>query len=691
MRVSYSLRVLFFVAAVFAFTAPQVRADGGLSPDQLLSVRQVYEAAIDDGGERIAYVMLVPRTAADPVGSTYRQLHIVDVATGTSRPYVTGDENVYDVAWVPGMDAVSFRMKRGKGAKTQVWMIPVNGGEARQVTDANTSVSEYRWSPDGKRLAYIAETPATAREKALEDKGYDFVFYEENLKHRNIYLVDVTDGVAGKARQLTDGMTAWDLEFSPDGKTIAAGMSPQNLIDHRYAFQHVYLVDIANPEPRKISRNDGKLGNWAFSPDGKHLAYAASLDRKDHAVSQAYVVPVGGGAVTNLTPAGFKGHIEWVGWKDNGTVVYRAGEGVYPTLSTVPRTGGERKVVLDSRTAGFIFDEPPSMTAGMKHVALVAQSPEMPGDLYYWRPGKSPKRLTNANPWLADVTLGKQEPFSYAASDGVEVHGILIYPVGYESGRSYPLIVQVHGGPEAHYSNGWISRYANPGQVFAGKGYLVFYPNYRASTGYGVEYAAAGYNDAAGREFDDIADGIKYLVAEGMADGDRVGLGGGSYGGFASAWFSSYYTDLVNAVCMFVGISDLISKRGTTDIPYEELYVHSGKKLEEMWEQSLQRSPIYHAHKSKTAVLIYGGQDDTRVHPSQSLEYYRRLKMNDHPAVRLVQYPGEQHGNSKQPGRMDVLYRQLSWYDWYVMDNKPIDGPMPPLDLSDRFGLDLPE
>jgi dipeptidyl aminopeptidase/acylaminoacyl peptidase len=142
---------------------------------------------------------------------------------------------------------------------------------------------------------------------------------------------------------------------------------------------------------------------------------------------------------------------------------------------------------------------------------------------------------------------------------------------------------------------------------------------------------------------------------------------------------------------MFVGISDLISKQGTTDIPYEEVSVHSGKQLEEMWEFALRRSPLYWARQSKTAVLIFGGTGDTRVHPSQSLEFYRRLKMNDHPAVRLVQYPGEKHGNKKQSNRMDTLYRILDWYDWYVKGGKPLDGPMPPLDISDKFGLNLPE
>jgi dipeptidyl aminopeptidase/acylaminoacyl peptidase len=167
----------------------------------------------------------------------------------------------------------------------------------------------------------------------------------------------------------------------------------------------------------------------------------------------------------------------------------------------------------------------------------------------------------------------------------------------------------------------------------------------------------------------------------------RVGLGGGSYGGFAAAWFASYYTAKVRAAFMFVGISDITSKRLTTDIPYEELYVHSGKALEETWDFSLKRSPIYYAKQSKTAVLIAGGSADPRVHPSQSIEFYHALKLNGHPAVRLIQYPGEGHGNAKQPARIDLLHRHLAWFDWYVRDMKPIDGPMPPLDISDAYGL----
>jgi dipeptidyl aminopeptidase/acylaminoacyl peptidase len=298
-------------------------------------------------------------------------------------------------------------------------------------------------------------------------------------------------------------------------------------------------------------------------------------------------------------------------------------------------------------------------------------------------------QITEVNSWLKERTLGLQDMISYRARDGEEIEGIIIYPVNYQAGSQYPLIIYIHGGPEHHNLNSWLTTYSLPGQAMAGKGYIVYYPNYRSSTGYGTDFSLSGYGDPAGKEFDDIADGIDFFVREGMADKERVGLAGGSYGGYAAAWFSSYYTKKVKAVSMFAGVSDLISKRGTTDITYEELYVHSGKKLEEMWQLSLERSPIYWAHQSKTAVLIANGQDDSRVHPAQSLEYYYRLKMNDHPAVRLVRYPGEKHGLSKQPARTDFILRQIDWMDWYVKEGKPLTGPMPPLDLSNAYGLDM--
>ncbi|UCE06084.1 MAG: S9 family peptidase [bacterium] len=667
------------------FSAKHLISSDVFSPNYVFKIKTCTNAQINPDGKWIAYTVRAERQPEDDPGGAYSELYLVSVETGDIHPFITGKVNIGSPQWSPDGSKIAFLSNRWNSKGTQVWIIPANGGEAFQLTHSETSVSDFRWHPSGKKIVYLAPFPKNKKEKELEKKGYGFIFYEENLKHRNLYLIDIE---TGNAEQLTNGVTVWSFEISPDGKTIAASISPKNLIDYRYMFRQIYLLDLNTKKLRLLVKDPWKLGNFAFSPDGTKLTYTAALERKDHQVSQVYVIDVKGGESKNLTVPDFHGHVNWVDWKDNNTLLYRSGEGVYPTFSLVKVAGGKREVILHAQNTGIVFNNP-NYTRDFKHFALVSNAPDVPGDVYYWEPGKNLKRLTTLNPWLTDKKLGKQKIIHYNARDGLEIEGLLIYPVDYQNGEKYPLIVVVHGGPESHYSNGWLTSYSRPGQVLSGKGYVVFYPNYRASTGYGVDFALQGYEDAAGKEFDDIADGIDYLINQGIADPERVGLMGGSYGGYAAAWFSSYYTRYVKAVCMFVGISDLISKRGTTDIPYEELYVHSGKKVEEMWDISLKRSPIYWAHQSKTAVLILGGTDDTRVHPSQSLEYYRRLKMNDHPAVRLVQYPGEGHGNRNQPGRIDFLYRTLEWLDWYVKDNKPLDGEIPLLDVSGSYGMGL--
>ena len=680
---------LFFLV-VFLFALFQYGSGTGsvFTPGDVFKTRYCSEVQISPDGQWIAYTVRRTRDANDKPGGFYRELYVISTRTRQEKPFVTGKVSVGTLRWSPDGSRLAFLTSRGKEAETQVWVIPIDGGEAVQATESKTGISDFQWHPKKNKIAYIAHEPETSKEKELKEKGYDFNIYEENLKHNNLYIVDLGD-TKKKAEQLTKDKTVRSFVFDPEGKTIAAAVSPKNLVDHSYMFKKIYLLDLASRKFERLTDNPGKLGEFHFSPDGSKIAYTASLDRKDHSVSQLFVIDTQTKKQINLTVPDFRGHVKRALWKDRKTLYYYSGEGVWPTLSEVPAVGGKRKIIFNSQTAGIIFRDA-SFTKDFKYAAFSGNTPGIPGDLFYWKTGnKTAEQLTRLNPWLENRKLGKQTVIKYKARDGLEIEGLLVLPVDYRQGQRYPLIVTVHGGPESHYSNGWVTGYHSPAQVFAGRGYAVFYPNYRASTGYGVKFALEGYQDPAGKEFDDIADGIDYLIKKGIADAERVGLGGGSYGGFAAAWFGSYYTKYVRAVSMFVGISDLISKRGTTDIPYEELYVHSGKKLEEMWDISLKRSPIYWAHQSKTAVLILGGIDDPRVDHSQSLEFYRRLKMNRHPAVRLVRYPGEGHGNRRQPGRIDVLYRVLQWYDWYVKNKKALNGPMPPHDISDRYGLDL--
>ena len=685
-KYSYLLTGLALALSVLV-TAFNLTAQNPLTAGDLLALKSAGGLSISPDGNEILYSVSTPRGANEDPGGPHLQYFRMKLEDGSISALF--EEGIKGSAprYSPDGQRIGFLYKAEDDSR-QVWYMDAGGGEIYKLTDAPGGVSTFLWQPGKNGIAYLSDSPETEKEKELDERGYGFIYYEENLKNTNLYLAAYDEHWKQQSlKQLTEGVQCWDFAFNRQGTQIAASISPRNLIDQKYMFRRIFLIDPATGDRKQVSKNEGKLGNYVFSPNGSHLAYAAALNLNDEAVSQAFVIDLSSGEVKNLTPENLRGTISWVNWKDDREVLYYSGEGVYPRLCTVPLKGGARKVLLDASASGIIFDLP-EIDHNFKNFVFTGSTPADNSNIYAWDGKGALTRITDINPALAEKSLGKQEVISFSARDGLEIEGLLIHPPSYREGEKYPLIVYVHGGPESHHSNGWLSRYATPGQVMAGKGYLVFYPNYRASTGYGVDFSMQGFGDPAGKEFDDIADGIDWLVESRGADRERVGLAGGSYGGYASAWFATYYTKYVRAVCMFVGISNSISKRGTTDIAYEELYVHSGKPLEEMWQLALERSPIYWAHQSKTATLIYGGAADTRVHPSQSYELFRRMKMNHHPAVRLVQYPGEGHGNRNQVGQIDVLYRQMAWLDWYVRDLNALDGPMPPLDISENYGLD---
>jgi dipeptidyl aminopeptidase/acylaminoacyl peptidase len=686
-RVKRSYLTPLLSLVVLLFSVDRSPAQDPLTPEQLLKLKTIGVVQVNPVKSEVIYSVTTPRGPNDRPGGPSQRYFLASMEDWVPAPLFEERPGAGSPQFSSDGKYIGF-LYGNKSEPRQVWIMSTMEGDYRELTHEPSGVSQFKWQPGKNGIAYLTEEGTTDRERELTERGYDFIFYEENLKNNRLRMAWYDkEWNQTSVWELTHEGNTWDFEFDRQGSRIAASVSPKNLIDDRYMFRKIFLIDLASGSMKQVSENEGKLGNYSFSPDGRHLAYAAALNINDSQVSQAYVTDLQTGSILNLTPPDFRGHISWVGWKDNSNLLYYAGEGVYPTLSVVPVAGGSRQVILNAADHGIIFGTP-HYTSDFRNFIFSGSTPTDPGNLYYWNGKGKPEKVTGLNPELADITLGKQEVIRYKARDGKEIEGILIHPAGYEPGHSYPLIVYVHGGPESHETNGWKSSYSTPGQVMAGKGYLVLYLNYRASTGYGVDFAMEGFMDPAGKEFDDIADGIEWAAREKEADPDRVGLAGGSYGGYASAWFATYYTNYVKAVCMFVGISDVIGKRGTTDIPYEELYVHSGKKLEDQWQLDLERSPIFWAHQSKTATLIYGGAADTRVHPSQSIELYRRMKMNDHPAVRLVQYPGEGHGNRKQVGQIDVLYRQIEWLDWYVRDLHPLNGPMPRLDISDRYGLD---
>jgi dipeptidyl aminopeptidase/acylaminoacyl peptidase len=286
------------------------------------------------------------------------------------------------------------------------------------------------------------------------------------------------------------------------------------------------------------------------------------------------------------------------------------------------------------------------------------------------------ERVTFNNEWLNEIKLAKQEVIEYSASDGLNIQGLLFYPVNFEKGKRYPLIIYAHGGPESTNSYGWNTGYNRWGQSAAAKDFFVFMPNYRSGSGRGNEFTMMGFADAGGREFIDILDGIDHLVEKGYVDRESVGIGGGSYGGYFSAWAASKHTKHFAAAVSFVGIGNQLVKRNTTDIPWESYLVHWGYWVNEDPVSVYDKSPVRYAEQMNTPLLILHGTKDPRVHPSQSLEMYRAFKLRGSAPVRLVWYNGEGHGNSKNTNRLDYHLRTLNWFEYYLKgENSENDKP----------------
>jgi len=669
-----TLRIGFAAALALAvvLVSASAVAGEGMTLQQLASIRAVTSAQISPGGTQVAYVLSVPRTpGVDEDGATRSELHVVDPA-GNDRVYVAGKSGVGTPQWLPDGSGLVFLSKREGDTTRALYRIPLHGGEARKLLALASDISAFHLSADGRQVALLATAPENAERKALREKGFSQKVYEEDWRPVQLWIADLSEDATPRVLDIEGSVQR--VRWSPAGDRLALALTPRQLTDDTLMAARIRII---SPEGQELGRvdNPGKLGDMAWSRDGEHLAFITAADIHDPQQGRLAVAGKNGGAWRDLLPE-LPGHVIDIGWNQDNRVVFISHEGVQARVGRIGVDGSGERTLLP--LGGPVWTGFSISDAG--DLALTASTPSTPSEAFLLaQDSGEANRLTHSNPWLEGIALARQEVVYYPARDGLEIEGLLIHPLERRGAARVPLMVVVHGGPESHYSNGWLSAYAQPAQVAAAQGYAVFFPNYRSSTGRGVAFSKLGFGRPGMEEFDDVVDGVDYLIGTGLVDKDKVGITGGSYGGYASAWGATYYSERFAASVMFVGISDQASLVTVGDIPQEQYLVHMGTWPWENPELFRQTSPITYATQSRTPTLILHGEADPRVPPMQSYMLYRYLKLAGQAPVRLVLYPGEGHGNRRAASRYDYSLRLMRWMDHYL---KGPGGEPPPYELE---------
>ncbi|MEA1620017.1 S9 family peptidase [Erythrobacter sp. T5W1-R] len=650
-----------------------------MTPEDVARLQSIGTMAVAPDGSRVAFTTAaLPDVTKGEKDGTTRQVLKIAAAPDAARAFLPEDINPGSIAFSPDGTMVTFLWAK-PDEKRSVWGVPVDGGAYRKLAGLKDSnVRAYRVSPDGSMVYMLTDAALDDQRDTQAKAGFDARVYEEELTMARMFAARIGAEIDPSPSQIAVPGHVSAFRLTPDGKAAIIETAPTPLVDDSYTSKRVNVFDLASGKVRAVVETLGKIDDVEISPDGKQLSLIAGVDQYDPAPTTLHLVDVATGTFRALNAEAAEATVD-AEWLADGRLAAIIHKGVQSRLRIYNADGS----VAEEHDPGELILT--AIDAGGSRIVVAANAPQHPTELFNFTGGRF-ERWTRHNPWLSEVTFGKQRAYSFTARDGQKIEGVLIEPVGGIPRKGgVPTIMNVHGGPEAHESNGWQTAYSKPGQVAAAKGYAVFLPNYRGSTGYGVAFAKQHQGDYGGKEFDDIVDAKRALVADGITDAARTGITGGSYGGYASAWGATYYSAEYAASVMFVGISNNLSKFGTTDIPNEMYLVHERKWPWEEWDHLLDRSPIFHVDKATTPILIMHGDSDPRVHPSQSLELYRNIKTRK-PAVplRLVFYPGEGHGNNRAASRYDYNLRMMEWFDTYLKTgNRSAAMPAPRPQLAE--------
>ncbi len=629
-----------------------------LSFEQLVSWERPTDPQISPDGSWIAFCMRpVSNDEEHPKGAIW----LVPFDEGDPHRLTTSPGLDQSPRWSPDGTRIAFISDRAERGKASVYVMRLDGGEAERVFDQQGDLADLAWSPDGSCLSVLFTEPETDEEKKRKEERDDVKVWDQDYKFRRLWIIDLQ---SGETRAVSpENRHVQEYCWSADSAQVAINTSATPRADESHYPTEVAIVSRQSGTISRTFTLPASTSDLIWSRDGTRFAYRGAAGRVMHP-DYVYAIDANGTERECLTPD-YAGTVDFLTADASGNLYFVSFEGLNAATYSLDWNGTTNR--LSPQECDGKITPPFTLSTDGRRAAFVREDATHAPNVWILSRNdisqSVTKQITHFNTDLEAAALGSAEIVSWTSDDGVDVQGLLIKPHGYVEGERFPLLAFVHGGPTWHWSNQFAATWHDWGQMMAGRGYAVLMPNPRGSTGRGPGFSNAIFDDVGGGEYRDLMSGVDAMVERGIADPDRLGVGGWSWGGYMTAWVVSQ-TDRFKAAVMGAGLPNMISDNSMGDIPSANLSYFDKSPYEDP-EPYWERSAIKYIHNAKTPTLILHGEADDRVHPGQGREMYVALRMLG-VETQFVTYPREGHRIMERKHQLDLMSRIVSWYDRFL-------------------------